>query len=380
MTKQKGNQQSTKNQDKKPQKQGVNIQIPRVAVPRDPLDANYTLSFAVNEAQEMKEFFDEYGFVVIRDVLTPQECTDTLTEVFDVLQYFEPQKCSWDRNDITTWNQWPSNAMERFGSPSRPPIFTRQFMLNRVNPNMHKVFATLIGEQDLIVSHDRCCLYRPTRNVLTSTGIQAKMEHWATAPNLHLDMSPWCYLSPDGPVATERELSKLRYEHTGSFIFENNQVSGEDGLLIQGVINLVDNYDEDGGFQCVPGFPKIFDEYFKSLAKQMNPNPLDELLNEKNLTGGFNFHKNDILNSYGVRVPLRAGSIVVWDQKMPHGSLPNQSSRMRSAQFIRMYPASQLREHRDRRESRRDCIREQLEKIQPSLQLDQRQKGLLDLN
>jgi ectoine hydroxylase-related dioxygenase (phytanoyl-CoA dioxygenase family) len=359
------------------------VNIPRIIVPRDSMDPNYVHSFTVYDTKEMLDFFNEFGFVVVRDVLTAQECTDTLTEVFDILENFDPQNCKWDRNDIRTWNQWPSNGMERFGSPSRPPIFSRQFLLNRINPNVHKVFATLLGEDDLVVNHDRCCLYRPTCNILTYNGIQERMDAWETCPNLHLDMSPWCYLSTEGHKICDRSLRKLRYENTGAFIFENNQVSGDDGLQLQGVINLVDNYEEDGGFQIVPGFHKIFDDYFTSIAEQMNPNPLKSILDPEDstsLTAGYNFSKNDIINKYGVRIPLRAGSVIVWNQKMPHGSLPNFSSRMRSAQFIKMFPRTSLMEHKERAKRRRQVIKEQLSKIYPPIHLSQLAKGLLDLD
>jgi len=35
---------------------------------------------------------------------------------------------------------------------------------------------------------------------------------------------------------------------------------------------------------------------------------------------------------------MRAGSMVVWSQCLPHGSLPNMSDRFRSAQFLKMFP------------------------------------------
>jgi len=37
---------------------------------------------------------------------------------------------------------------------------------------------------------------------------------------------------------------------------------------------------------------------------------------------------------------MRQGSIVIWDQRMAHGSIPNQSSRMRASQFFRMFKKS----------------------------------------
>ena len=35
---------------------------------------------------------------------------------------------------------------------------------------------------------------------------------------------------------------------------------------------------------------------------------------------------------------MRPGSMVIWDQRMAHGSYRNRSSRMRCAQFIKIFP------------------------------------------
>jgi len=33
---------------------------------------------------------------------------------------------------------------------------------------------------------------------------------------------------------------------------------------------------------------------------------------------------------------MKAGSLLVWEQKTPHGSAPNNSNQMRMAQFLKM--------------------------------------------
>jgi len=39
---------------------------------------------------------------------------------------------------------------------------------------------------------------------------------------------------------------------------------------------------------------------------------------------------------------MRAGSIVIWDQRVAHGSFPNASDNPRFAQFIKMFPLSMV--------------------------------------
>ncbi len=76
-------------------------------------------------------------------------------------------------------------------------------------------------------------------------------------------MDAWGYLTNHDAV--NQTLSSLAYgqKHLNHFIFENNQISVQmsGGMHLQGVLNILDNYEEDGGFQIVPGFVNHFDEW-----------------------------------------------------------------------------------------------------------------------
>jgi hypothetical protein len=133
---------------------------------------------------------------------------------------------------------------------------------------------------------------------------------------LHLDVDPWEFVSEDNGQKVAAELAALRYgvNKLNNFIFENNQVpiafcyslitcsrsphslnyqcshpplphahphtiplmtlhshshlnllqihqSMHNGLHVQGVLNFLDNLEEDGGFYCVPGFKHHFKEW-----------------------------------------------------------------------------------------------------------------------
>jgi hypothetical protein len=69
----------------------------------------------------------------------------------------------------------------------------------------------------------------------------------------------WGYLGSGDKE--RRTLAGLQYgdRHLNHFIFENNQVCERiHPLNVQAVLNLVDNVEADGGFQCVPGFRHHF--------------------------------------------------------------------------------------------------------------------------
>jgi hypothetical protein len=258
---------------------------------------------------------------VVRDVLTQEDCDQTLEDIYSILE----ADGKFERNNPDTWHNWPADAIPRYGNMSKPPIFLPQFMRNRQNPNVHKVFSLLLKEEDLITNHDRACLFRPTMGVQFATGMRDPKE-WATADNVHIDMNPWHWMG-DGKVNRDH-LRKLRYDRPGNFIYENNQPSHADGLQLQAVLNMVDNYAEDGGYVCIPGFKYVFEEYFNACRPNGN---IDEI-------ASYNFKEKDPVMKYAKRVSMRPGSMVIWDQRMAHGSFRNRSSRMRCAQFIKMYP------------------------------------------
>lgn len=131
-----------------------------------------------------------------------------------------------------------------------------------------------------------------------------------------------------------------------NFIFENNQVRKRDGLTLQAVLNFEDNLEECGGFIIVPGFHKHFEQYFS-------------LVNGSRGVASHSFTKNsELFIKRACRVPMRKGSIVIWNQLMPHGSAHNSSEIFRAAQFFRMYPRSQLTPARAK--ARALCVQKQL--------------------
>ncbi len=212
-------------------------------------------------------------------------------------------------------------------------------------------------------------LFRPTRGVTfppkqgeNAEPVKRDMPEWATTYNLHLDMNPWNFISNDASSQSEAAaVASLRYEDTMEFIEENNMVGvmADNQLSMQvkdhqifpkykymfvlreretkcqtcwcvcmyvnvfcfkGIVNLVDNTSEDGGFQVVPGFSHHLVEWAKET--------------EKNLRHMYHsdqtflpLPKDEPMQSLAVHVTCRAGSLIIWDQRTAHGSRPNKRSR-----------------------------------------------------
>jgi len=285
----------------------------------------------LDQEDQIRECLDTYGVVVIRDILTPQESEDSLAEIFRIFEVESDRK--FKRRDIGTWDCWPSNGIEKYGQPTRTPIFTRQFLMNRQNPNLFKAFTILLGSEDLLVSHDRCCVFRPTKNVEFPDGSYSDMKNWKTGYSVHMDINPYQFMQDTLDEYNER-WEQLSYGHKlNNFINENN-IGHKSVTHLQGVLNLHDNFEEDGGFCCVPGFSKVFDAWYEG-----NKNVLSHIKTSPSVAFS---SKQHWLNKYVQRIAMRPGSLVIWDSRLPHGSMPNNSSNFRCCQFIKMFYKSDV--------------------------------------
>ena len=91
---------------------------------------------------------------------------------------------------------------------------------------------------------------------------------------------------------------------------------------MQGVLYLTDTAEDQGGFQCVAGFHRLFDEWVKTQPKDRNPRQPDLAgLEVKSIAG-------------------KAGDLLIWHRLLAHGNGHNRSDKPRMAQYIAMLPAS----------------------------------------
>jgi len=327
--------------------------------PRDEDDPTYMKSFDLsfpNADQDILQFFQQFGFVVVRDVLTPDQCDQTLSDLFTSLEVNSNHQ--FNRNDPSTWRSWPSTGLKNHGMPHRSPTFSASALSNRQNPLLFRIFSLLLHSTNLIVNHDRWCFFRPTQNIYSSaTNTFTNQPNWSTKANLHMDMNPFAYRDPNTLSAIQTKLSKLSYgtEHLNHFIFENNQICSamNNGVHLQGVINLHDNKQDDGGFWCVPGFVHHFDEwteYIKTRPEQQG------FVTDAESRNSVSFEAKSVVYGNAVRIAMRKGSVVVWDQRMPHGAKDNKSDNFRAAQFVKMFEKEGL--EGERRELRKETMKQ----------------------
>jgi ectoine hydroxylase-related dioxygenase (phytanoyl-CoA dioxygenase family) len=171
------------------------------------------------------------------------------------------------------------------------------------------------------------------------------MPEWRTAENLHLDLNPWTYFSDTLP------LEDLTYDQLRDFSKEINSVTHRSGPNVQGLIALNHNRVNDGGTVVLSGFHKCFKLWRDSLGSMYENIHKDSkesghLVWRGNGAGSYKFAQSDPIHQFKQRITMRAGSLLIWDQRIVHGAAHNDSSNFRLAQFIKAFRRSPISDTR----------------------------------
>jgi hypothetical protein len=282
-------------------------------------------TFTLDEPERIRASFEDKGFVGIRGILSEEECLQTREDIGRQMKELAP---AFDLDDPSTYDHAPINP--NYGVVGRAAMFSPRFLYNRQHPNVFQAFTLLADDPNLLISHDRCAFYRPTRQIPFRGQIVDKPE-WKTEytyPGVHLDFNPGMYHSAERVIAARE---RLDYSSEQDWTSENSFYCDRDGQMLQAVLNLEDNRVEDGGYHGVPGFHRRFEEWLLGLHCD-DPSP----------AGLYRFSAGSAHDcryaSHPIRVPAPAGSLIIWDQRLAHGTLPNDSNRGRLIQFLKVFP------------------------------------------
>ena len=231
--------------------------------------------------------FAEQGYVVVPDAV-PAENLRAMREL--IWRFLDA-----DSEDPESWYRTaPREATGEAAPISRAgmvEVYQQQALWdNRQYPRVYQAFADIWQSPRLWVTLDRANMKPPVR---------ADRPDWQHGGFIHWDLD-----TSQDPVP----------------------------FGVQGVLYLTDTAADQGGFQCVPGFPRHFAEWVRTQPAERDPSFPD-------LTG------------LEVRsIPGRAGDLLIWNSLLPHGNGENNSQRPRLAQYISMFPAARGNEleRRDR--------------------------------
>lgn len=268
-------------------------------------DEGYMTTFEPDHSDEWLEFLSRYGFVVL-DIFSPQQCERTIDEFWEQMRAHRPQHAAQDldRNDFRTWESenWPTRSKflsDMFAS-------TQAAYDNRTNPVLYEVFSKIFGGEKRLWSHVDCWgVFRGTS--FLDEGIERPDWRWQLEP--HWDVDPWSYVQQ----VEDKKMPRM----------------------YQGLIALNDCYERygesTGGFRVCPGSAPHLSVWCKKVPRPLN------LQKES-----FHVSKEDAWYKRLQKVPLRQGSVVIWDSGSLHANFANTSRDMRIVQYVRMMPTSSV--------------------------------------
>ncbi len=221
--------------------------------------------------------WEENGYVIIPRAVPDAHLESTIGAIAGFLEI--------DPDDPATWYADPPR---RLGFVE---MYHHQAMWdNRQYPRVYEAFKNLWKDEKLWVSIDRANMTPPERANQTH-GFNESLIHWDIDTSAH----------------PER-------------------------LAVQGVLYLADTAENQGGFQCVPGFHRAFFDWVKT-----QPVDRDPML-------------PDLADLEPVTIPGKAGDLLIWHSLLPHGNSHNNADRPRWSQYIYATPSREedesLRQHR----------------------------------
>jgi hypothetical protein len=243
----------------------------------------------------MPLYLEEHGYVVIRNVASPEE----VNRATDLLWAFLSKTAGMQHDDPTTWSD------ERFckvGSITSGILFNQgvgqsDFLWYlRLLPRVKAAFQSIFNEADLICSFDGGSVFRP----------------WH-APGA----SPEC-------------------KTNGGWFHVDQGRSLKGRCAVQGLVTLTDASADTGGFCVIPGSHKHH----------------ERLIEQSRLRSDANFvHVSpdfDVLGHPQILPLCRAGDLVLWDSRTIHCNTPSLVQRpaipadrlLRAAGYVCMVPTA----------------------------------------
>lgn len=221
------------------------------------------------------EHWQTRGYVIVRNAVD----ADHVERLKALLWEFEEK----DPKDSSTWYtpQRRDHIMKELNGTGMVEIYNHQYLWdNRMTQRVYDAFVDVWDMEELWVSIDRANLNPPKQVKGTN---QNGFIHWDSDTSLR-------------PLP----------------------------IGVQGVLSLVKQDGDIGGFQCIPELFYNFDEWVKTQPDDRDPMHPDWT--------GFTI----------TNIEMEPGDLMIFNTLLAHGVRPNHSdNRVRMAQYISMFPANE---------------------------------------
>ena len=197
---------------------------------------------------------------------------------------------------------------------------TPQIVRNRVNPKLYTAYSYILNTSidNVYTNIGRIGWMRPTKDIKFDENKIEDRPNWKTQDGrkwLHLDYDP---LSNHCTTFGLMPRKEVKYAEKDDFPH----------VRTQGILALDDCSINDGGFQCIPGFHNIMNDIWIKESGQ-------ELIKRGVFQHRYQFKQDDPLINYITKCPLKRGSFLVWNSKLPHNNFHNNSNHGRKNQYIK---------------------------------------------
>lgn len=268
----------------------------------------YPPLFEISNVSEWRDHYNNFGYVVIKNVLTAQQIQEAENLLW---KFLSGLGTGIERNNSKTWSneQWPQSALKK-GIVSGYGAGQSDFMWYlRCIDSIRKPFAEIwcCDKTDLVPSFDGFSIFRPIN----------ENPQWIT------DDSLWYHVDQNG------------HEKPGF-------------ACVQGQVALIDSNQRDGGFVLIPKSQKVFGNIFQRLP-DLGQGQIDFIrFNPKDSDSPW-YHEFKNENLFPIKLCVPAGSLILWDSRTAHCNCaaqpivnedPNKLRRITA--FISFAPRSQL--------------------------------------
>ncbi len=214
------------------------------------------------------------GYVIVRNAVDQEH----VQRLVDLLWKFDEK----DPNDPSTWYapQRRDHQMKELNGAGMVEIYNHQYLWdNRQTQRVYDAFVDIWDMEELWVAIDRANLNVPK-----------KVKG-----------------NPNGFIHWDSDTSKRPLP-----------------IGVQGVLSLVKQDGDVGGFQCIPELFYDFETWVKTQPADRDP------------------HHPDLTGLKITNIEMEAGDLMIFNTLLAHGVRPNHSdNRVRMAQYISMFPADE---------------------------------------
>jgi len=251
--------------------------------------------FNKEQTNAYKKYFTDHGFCVIASIIDEERIQSTISEIWENEALLNNGEIK--RDDPTTWDKyWPTDDkgfLDLCAGSSE--VNLRNYWMNRLDPDIVNVYKNLY-EEDVLCYPDRMGVMRPT--------FPPGKEKWRTASGwLHLDSNPWD-IKPK--------------------------------IQLQGLLTLTEQTETSGGFCCIPDFHKRIGDWAEAHPKTY----VDDI---------YYFEKDSPVYNDVKKLRAPAGSLIIWDDRIPHCNYPNHNNHFRMVEYMNYYRISNITNHHAKR-------------------------------